>query len=186
MKLEELILYVAAKMQRDHHAGVGRIKLAKLLWRIDFTAYWRFGKPVTEAKYHADKLGPAPVEELLATRDLEAAGRFRWEQDWDQRARPVVVGRGADMEVFSARERALIDEVIDAYRSTDGSQMVAEAHLFPGWVHAWRGGAGKRVVIPYESIFWDRRTEVTDAEEAHAAELAAEFSDLLAGSDRPF
>jgi hypothetical protein len=74
-RLEDLILYTAQKMERDHHAGIGLIKLAKLLWRIDFTAYWRLERPITEATYKADKFGPAPVQELLAIRDLEAAGR---------------------------------------------------------------------------------------------------------------
>src|SRR5215208_5417596 len=116
-KLEELILYVAAKMQRDHHAGVGRIKLAKLLWRIDFTAFWRFGRPITEATYQADQYGPSPAEELLATRDLEGAGRFHWEQDWDRRWMPVTEDEPR-IDLFEPQERDLIDQVIDRYRNT--------------------------------------------------------------------
>jgi uncharacterized phage-associated protein len=176
-RLEELILYVTAKMQRDHHAGVGRIKLAKLLWRIDFTAYWQLGHPITEATYQADQYGPSPVEELLATRDLEGAGRFRWEQDWDQRWMPVILGEPND--VFEADEIDLIDDVIDRYRSTSGRQMVEDAHQFPGWLHAWRGGEGKGATVPYESIFWDRRDEVRPDEDEHAAEIADEFAHLL-------
>jgi uncharacterized phage-associated protein len=172
------MLYIAAKMLRDHHAGIGRIKLAKLLWRIDFTAYWRLGHPITEATYQADELGPAPVEELLAARDLEGAGRFRWEQDWDRQRRPVVEDEPR-MELFDEDERALIDSVIDQFRNTSGRAMVEDAHAFPGWVHAWRGGAGEGTPIPYESIFWDRRREVRPDEAAHAAELAVEFAHLL-------
>jgi uncharacterized phage-associated protein len=177
-RLEELILYVAEKMDQDRHAGVGRIKLAKLLWRIDFTAYWRLGHPITGATYHADQYGPAPAEELLATRDLEAAGRFHWVQDWDRRSFPEVHD-APRMELFSHDERELIDRVVDRYRNTSGSQMVDEAHEYPGWVHAWRGGEGKGALIPYESIFWDSRTQLRPSEEKRAEELAQEYAHLL-------
>jgi hypothetical protein len=177
-RLEELILYVAHKMQHDYHAGIGRIKLAKLLWRIDFTAFWRLGQPITEATYSADRLGPAPEEELMATRDLEAAGRFEWVQDWDRRSMPVVHDTPR-MRLFSEAQRQIIDEVIDRYRNTSGRLMVEEAHQFPGWLHAWRDGEGKGDPVPYESIFWDRRAELTDAEEQRAAELAREFAHLI-------
>jgi uncharacterized phage-associated protein len=177
-RLEELILYVAAKMERDHHAGVGRIKLAKLLWRIDFTAYWQLERPITEATYEADRLGPAPTQELLATRDLEAGGRFEWVREWDAQWTPVARDE-PNMDLFSVEERKLIDRVIDQFRNTSGSQMVEAAHQFPGWIHAWRRGEGKGQPVPYESIFWARRTEVTPEEDAHAAALAVEFAHLL-------
>lgn len=177
-RLEELILYVAAKMKQDRHAGIGRIKLAKLIWRIDFTAFWRFGHPITEATYQADKLGPSPVEELMATRDLEAMGRFHWEREWDQQLLPVA-DASPDLEIFEPSERDLIDEVVDRFRSTSGSQMVDDAHRFPGWLHAWRGGEGKGTPIPYESVFWDRRTDVGPDDDELAAELADEFAHLL-------
>ena len=178
-RLKELILYVAAKMASDHHAGAGRIKLAKLLWRIDFTAFWKLGKPITEAHYWADQLGPAPQEELMATRDLQTRGRFEWEQDWDRRWNPVVLDP-ARMDAFSEEEMTIIDRVIDEFRSASGKQMVDEAHEFPGWVHAWRDGKGARTPIPYESVFWGRRGELSEAEERHAAELAVEFRHFLA------
>src|SRR5438876_2369422 len=73
-KLKELILYIAARMEKDQHAGQGRIKLAKLLWLSDFEAYRQLGKSITGSRYVADELGPAPVEELLALRDLEGSG----------------------------------------------------------------------------------------------------------------
>lgn len=82
-RLQELILYIASKMEQDQHVGRGRIKLAKLLWRSDFAAFWKFGEPITETPYHADDYGPSPVDELLATRDLETQGRLEWRNDWD-------------------------------------------------------------------------------------------------------
>jgi uncharacterized phage-associated protein len=177
-RLEELILYTAQKMERDHHAGIGRIKLAKLLWRIDFTAYWRLERPITEATYEADEFGPVPVQELLATRDLEAAGRFEWVLDWDCRWLPCISDE-PDMSIFDPVERELIDGVIDQFRNTSGRQMVEEAHTFPGWIQAWRNGEGRGAPVPFESIFWDRRATVTPEEDEHAVVLAAEFAHLL-------
>jgi uncharacterized phage-associated protein len=177
-RLEELILYVAQKMERDRHAGVGRMKLAKLLWRIDFTAYWQLEHPITEARYVADEFGPAPIQELLATRDLEGAGRFEWVRDWDAQWLPLARDE-PDMSIFDTVERELIDRVVDRYRNTSGRQLVELAHDFPGWIHAWHGGAGSGTPVPFESIFWARRTEVTPEEDEHAAELAVEFAHLL-------
>jgi hypothetical protein len=78
------------------------------------------------------------------------------------------------MDAFSEEEMAVIDRVIDDFRSTSGKQMVDDAHEFPGWIHAWRGGEGARSPIPYESVFWERRDELTPAQQQHAAELAVD------------
>ena len=50
-KLRELILYLARESEGDDYFGV--VKLNKLLFYIDFEAYRRFGKSVTEQEYQA-------------------------------------------------------------------------------------------------------------------------------------
>lgn len=159
--IDELILYLAQRMERDAHVGRGRIKLAKLLFFIDFEAYARFTRPVSGSGYHADKLGPAPSDELTATRDLQADGRFEWRHEWDRQELPVALDEPV-LDVFSPRERALIDEMLERYRRVSSKRMVDEAHEFSGWVHAWNGGEGKGTSIPYESIFWDGAREVAE------------------------
>jgi hypothetical protein len=178
-KLKELILYVAQRMEDDNHIGRGRIKLAKLLWRCDFGAYWKLGAPITEAHYHADELGPVPTEELLATRDLETEERFEWRNEWDYQQIPIALDTPR-LQVFSREQVAFIDEQLMRYRRVTGQQMVDEAHLFPGWLHAWEGHEGERRPVPLESVFWDDRTTLHDWEEEHALSLSQRL-----GSDFP-
>jgi Antitoxin SocA-like, Panacea domain len=174
-KLKELILYLAQRMEGDQHVGRGRIKLAKLLWRCDFAAFWRLGNPITEAQYQADRLGPAPVDEMLALRDLEGAGRLQLLSEWDQQQIPVAVGEPPNLGVFSAAEIALVDDQLHRYQWITARTMVDEAHEFPGWINAWRGGEGKHAPIPFESVFWDSRTELEPWEDEFAKVLAGEL-----------
>jgi len=174
-RLQELILYIAQRMEKDNHVGQGRIKLAKLLWRCDFAAYWKLGEPITGTEYHADKLGPAPAGELTATLDLQAAGAFEWVNEWDDQQLPRAK-RDPNLDVFTAEQIALVDDQLERYRFVHARAMVDEAHEFSGWVHAWRDGAGKHQPIPYASVFWQNRTEPEPWENEYAAELAAELA----------
>jgi hypothetical protein len=179
-RLQELILYIATKMERDAHVGRGRIKLAKFVWRCDFAAFWKLGEPITETSYHADEHGPAPVHELLATRDLEAQGRLEWRNEWDRQQIPVAVGEPPRLGVFTAEQIALIDEQLDQYRYVTGTAMRDEAHEFPGYKHAWREGEGMHAPVPFESVFWDDRSELENWEEEHALSLSKDL-----GSEQP-
>lgn len=171
-RLEELILYIASRMEQDQHVGRGRIKLAKLLYRIDFEAYARWGQSVSGTRYHADRLGPVPSGELLATRDLIAQGRFDWRNEWDKQELPIALD-APQLDVFAPREVALADEQLDLYREVSGDAMVEEAHRFAGWVHAWDEGRGSRAPVLFESIFWDdTRQEPEPWENEHARSLA--------------
>lgn len=172
-KLKELILYLTKRMEEDHHIGRGRIKLAKLLWRSDFGAFWLYGEPITETTYQADKLGPSPVGEMLAVRDLEGEGRLEWRNEWDRQEIPVAIGSPPDLGVFTAAQISLVDRQLTEYRHVTGHAMVDEAHEFPGWVHAWRTGEGKRKPVPFESVYWDARAELEEWEQAEAKVLAA-------------
>jgi hypothetical protein len=174
-KLEELILYLAMRMEEDQHIGRGRIKLAKLLWRSDFGAFWKLGEPITETTYQADQFGPSPVDEMLALRDLQGQQRLELRNEWDRQQIPVAVGEAPRLELFSAAQISLVDEQLNRYRHVTGRGMVEEAHEFPGWQHAWRGGEGKHNPVPFESVFWDARTELEGWEQDMAIVLAEEL-----------
>lgn len=177
-KLKELILYIAARMEDDHHVGRGRIKLAKLLWRADFAAFWKLGEPITETLYHADELGTVPTSEMLALRDLQAAGYLELVNEWDQQLIPVAK-KTPRLELFTRDQLAIIDAQLDQYRYVSSRVMVDEAHEFPGWQHAWRDGAGKHETVPFEAVFWDDRSVLEDWEEQYALSLANNLGSSL-------
>lgn len=174
-KLRELILYLAKRMDEDQHVGRGRIKLAKLLWRSDFAAFWKLGEPITEARYQADEYGPSPVDELLALRDLVEQGRLELRNEWDRQQIPVAIGEPPRLGVFTAEQIALVDQQLSQYRYVTGKAMVDEAHEFPGYIHAWRDGQGKHEPVPFESVFWDDRTELENWEREQVRVLAGEL-----------
>jgi hypothetical protein len=172
-KLAELYLYVADRVRQDRHPGLGRIRVAKLLFFADFGAYARFGQSITGAQYWADEFGPAPVDELIVTRDLEAEGALRWDEGRDRQRIPVPQRR-AMVHLFRPQEIPYVDERIDAFRRASARMLVDKAHEFPGWRFAWEH-VGPRSPVPFESVFWSPRRDLTEAHEVHARRLAEEF-----------
>jgi hypothetical protein len=177
-KLEELFLYIARKTRDAKHPGLGRIRVAKLLFLADFGAYFRFGRSITGASYWADELGPAPVDELIITRDLEARGDLEWEAGYERQAIPVAL-RPAKTGLFTPEELRYVDSLIERYKLSTGKDLVDVAHKFPGWVFTWEH-EGPKKVIPYEAVFWDKRQTLSVEEQIHAKHLAQEFG-LAAG-----
>ncbi len=167
-KLRELILLLAARMEADEHAGQGRIKLAKLLWLSDFEAHRRFGQSITGERYIADELGPAPADEMLALRDLEATGDLVIEPGYEQQ-QLIHVTRPANTSLFSEGELALIDEVLTKYRRWTGKRLVRLAHEYPGWILAQRGAD-----IPYHSVHISA-SGPTERDRERARELARDL-----------
>jgi hypothetical protein len=173
-KLRELVLYLATRMEDDRHVGRGRIKLAKLLWRSDFAAFWKLGEPITETRYHADEHGTSPVDEMLALRDLQVAGDLELVNDWDRQQIPIAK-RAPRLELFTREQLAIVDDQLEEYRYVTGGAMRDEAHEFPGYKHAWREGKGKHDPVPFESVFWDDREELQNWEEEHAFSLSKDL-----------
>lgn len=172
-RLNELYLYIAKRTRDARHPGLGRIRIAKLLFLIDFGAYFRLGESVTGARYIADDLGPAPVEEMTAIKDLVYQERLVMEPGYDRQEIPVALV-DADTDVFTSEQLDYIDRQIERWKDFTGKQLVDVAHEHPGWVFARKHG-GAKAEVPLESVFWSRRQQVTAEEEAYARHLAEEF-----------
>ncbi len=178
-RLNELYLYIAKKTCDEGHPGLGRIRIAKLLFLIDFGAYFRLGESVTAAHYVADELGPAPTEELLAILDLETQGRLEMRPGHNRQEIPVALD-APNTDVFAPDQLEYIDHQIERYKDFTGSQLVDVAHEYPGWIFARKHG-GTKADVPLESVFWSKRREPTAEERAYASQLAEEFGLTLDG-----
>lgn len=148
-KFKELVIYIAQKSASD--PNFGSVKLNKLLFFADFWAYGQLGHPITGVEYQRLDHGPAPRrlvpirkalerDRALALQPTSVAG------DYIQN-RPVNL-REANLDVFSAREISLVDDVINALRDSNAKECSEFSHEWLSWKIA-----GDMETIPYASVF---------------------------------
>jgi hypothetical protein len=161
-KFRELILYLARESEGDDHFGV--VKLNKLLFTIDFEAYRRFGKSITEQEYQALPFGPAPRSVLPVLKNMEKDGDVAIREEilygYPQK-RPLALRR-ADIHLFSQEEIALIAHLLSRYWDMSATQVSDLSHEFLGWSLAEEGET-----IPYAVALLGRE-ELTEKEQKHA------------------
>lgn len=147
-KLKELILYVAAKSERDPRFGA--TKLNKILFYSDFAAYARLGESITGETYQRLDHGPAPRGLLPAQRELEqeASCAIAERDHFGRRQKRLVALRDPDLGSFSGGEIALVDQVIDELWDHSATEVSELSHLSLGWQLAAPGED-----IPYETVF---------------------------------
>ena len=141
----------------------GAVKLNKILYFADFSAYRMFGQPLTGATYFKLQEGPAPREMLRARRTLLETGGAHIEE------RPYFTGVqhrlviDADHlgsgESLREAERTLVKMIIDFFRGKTAREVSDYSHREPGWELA-----DDRETIPYETAWLsseppDRETE---------------------------
>lgn len=144
-KLAELIVYVAAKCEK--HERFGATKLNKILFYSDFTSYLERGIPITGAEYQRLKYGPAPVRLLPVQGDLVRSGAVVNRESvvpggsLEKRLIPL---RPADLDLFDAKDIAIVDHVIDLFQHHSAVAVSELSHRLPCWKLA---ADGER--IPY-------------------------------------
>ena len=148
-KLSELMLYVAAKCERQPFFGA--VKLNKILFFADFCAYFNRGRPITGSPYQRNDFGPTPVRLLSVRNALEISGSAILRADvvpGGHTQKRLIPLRPADLSLFEAEEIAIVDYVIEHLRDMNGTEVSDLSHRFPGWKLAERGER-----IPYYTVF---------------------------------
>jgi hypothetical protein len=155
------------------------VKLNKLLFFSDFTAFLRLGKSITGEEYQALERGPAPRTMLPALKTLEEtqqiAIRSKQFHGWEQQK--VFALREPDLNSFSPYEIALVDSVIETFWKYTGAAISNDSHSFIGWKLAKEGET-----IPYEVALLAKR-ELTISEREYAKSLEKLAEECLAGSN---
>jgi len=167
-RLRELIVYIAGKFLTCEFFGV--VKLNKTLFHSDMLSFRRYGEPITGSKYKKDERGPVPVRILPVQKQMEAQSEIRvvHEDKYGLTQRRVVPLRKPNLTLFSGRDIAVVDEVIERLWPKTGSQVSAESHGVQ-----WNTRTLEDL-IPYEASYLSDEP-VTPADLERTAALAKKY-----------
>ena len=122
-KTRQLILYLASRVD------IGKTKLMKLLYLIDFTAYEKTGKPITNDMYEHWVLGPVP-NNIWNRFDALLSGIIK--QERENRGSGIytrlVSIASPDLSIFTRKEREVIDSIIEKYGNLYQRELVEIVH----------------------------------------------------------
>jgi uncharacterized phage-associated protein len=173
-KMINAIIYFA-----NHTRHLGKIKLFKLLYLLDFEHYSQTGRSVTGLDYRAWKFGPVPValeqewEEPEA--DMAQAIRIEPERVIDYVRETVAAQTEFDDSHFSNRELRIMAKLAEQYREELSHRMIDVTHAENGaWARVWNGGRGFDQPIDYAMSLRD-----DDPHRAAILEFAREHQALV-------
>ncbi|MDQ2732810.1 MAG: Panacea domain-containing protein [Armatimonadota bacterium] len=146
-RLRELILYIADKCEDDPKFGA--TKLNKILYHADFTSYQLYGEPITGVRYMRLPNGPVPRPMVSVREDMISRHEIviRSRSVYKYRQQRIIALRDADLEKFTARQIAIVDQVIDDLRAQTATDVSNLSHG-----RAW-SMVDDKDDIPYEAVF---------------------------------
>ena len=138
-KMKHVILYFLEHINNFH---LGRTKLMKLLYYVDFDNFEKYGSSVTGAKYRKLPLGPVPDEADDVIEEMEANGEVE-----QIKAVSVVNGKPTryvqnrlisktskfDPSFFSGAEMEVIQRVAKVWEHATATEMKNASHKEAPW-----------------------------------------------------
>lgn len=133
-KYKNAILFFAKKIQ---NGTLGKLKLMKLLYFLDFDFFEKYGRPVTGDEYLRFENGPVPrmAEKILkqmSGKEIKITSRKmpRGYND-QQHIEPLV---DFNPESFSKEEILMMEEIADKWEKFTGAEMKSASHGEAPWI----------------------------------------------------
>ena len=148
VKLKETLLYILEKI--GALPNIGEAVICKILYFIDFDYYEKYEEQLIGATYIKNHHGPTPaafteiVKQMELDDDLIRVVKKYFQYD----QKKYLPRRKADLSVFSAREKELIDEEIERFKDFNASRIKEYSHKDVPWI-----GAEDLQPISYEAVF---------------------------------
>ncbi len=146
-KFKELVLLLAERSAADQL--MSRVKMNKLLYRIDFESYRLLGHSMTGATYIKGEHGPMAAELPVAEEELGRSGYLDWriKEAGPYEQKVPVAKEDADAGQFSKAELSIIDAALAELAGMGGRGASKWSHeTSVGWRVMASGEA-----IPYET-----------------------------------
>jgi transcriptional regulator with XRE-family HTH domain len=149
VKLKETLLYILEKI--GALPNIGEAVICKILYFIDFDYYEKYEEQLIGATYIKNYHGPTPaafveiVKQMERDNDLVRVVKKYFQYD----QKKYLPRRKADLSIFSAREKELIDTEIERFKDFNASKIEEYSHKDVPWV-----GAKDLQPISYEAVFY--------------------------------
>lgn len=135
-KMRALILHISRQSEGDE--PYGSTKLNKLLFYADFLSYRIYGQSITGHEYQALERGPSPRRLVPIRNEMEADGLiFMFVRDYyGYPQKRIVAVADPDLNLFTAREIALVDRLITQFWGMSASEISRLSHQLVWWESA--------------------------------------------------
>ncbi|VDS08868.1 hypothetical protein PARHAE_02053 [Paracoccus haematequi] len=168
-RFRELIIYISKQCSED--PTFGAVKLNKILYHSDFTAFEKFGVPLTGMRYFKLRQGPAPKALVPTRRKLIEEGAISLEGPSDPNDigyHRTVARREPIMQFFTPDEVEIVDHFIEVLWGQSAREVSDASHDV-----RWRV-VNLRDAMPYEFAHLDT-SPLSRAEQDRTRVLAAEL-----------
>jgi len=132
-KLKQVIFYF---LENINNESLGRTKLMKLLYYVDFDHYEQFGSSVTGATYKKLPYGPFPngteklIEQSVQNGELKQMTKS---YPKGEQQRLELTNVHCDLSVFSDSERQVLEQVAERWKDATTDEIVEASHSEAPW-----------------------------------------------------
>lgn len=133
-KYRNAILFFAKKIQ---NGTLGKLKMMKLLYYLDFDFFEKYGRSVTGDEYLRFDNGPVPrmAEKILKEmKDKEIKITTHKVAEGYNDQQRIEATEDFDLNVFDKEELVMLEEVADKWEKFTGTEMKTASHGEAPWI----------------------------------------------------
>ena len=158
-KFKSLVYHIVSR-RRNCPITLGAVKLNKILWLSDLTAFYYRGRSITNARYVKQQFGPVPVSVMPILRELEREGAITISEvdHFGKRKTEYIVHKPAPLGVLDLNDMKIVDGVIEEVCDHHTAKSISDA----SHNHIWEAAADGEE-IPLYTVF-ARPGRITDAD----------------------
>lgn len=149
-KYKSVILYFANIIR---NGTLGKVKLMKLMYFLDFDFFEKYGKSVTGDRYVRMPLGPVPENAEKIINEMREEGLVKitkqgMPENMDDK-QLISPQKEASIEFFSKEEIQMLDEVSCKWEKFSGNDMKNASHGEAPWIATKPGS-----IIDYNLVYY--------------------------------
>lgn len=133
-KYKNVVLFFA---KRVRNGTLGKLKMMKLLYFLDFDFFEKYGKSVTGDSYLRFENGPVPqnaekILKIMADKEIKIT-KIKVANGYNDK-QLIEANQDFDMNVFSKEELVMLEEIADKWEKFSGSEMKMASHGEAPWI----------------------------------------------------
>ena len=125
-KYESAILYF---IKTGNNAHLGKVKLMKLLYYLDFDHFEKYGAPVTGDTYYHKTAGPLPSQGNAILQEMKEKELIEIQVEYKYISKVAY-----NPNIFTSSEREMLQEVAEKWKHHSRAEIVEASHGEAPWV----------------------------------------------------